>query len=82
MFVDFNRVFKGKPQTELKIPDAMIEHLSSKLPQGLRYRATEDGNCEIISEGESVTVGGLLFTPSEEQRKVLGKKYTVIKCLW
>lgn len=76
MFVDFNRVFKGKPQTELKIPDAMIEHLSSKLPQGLRYRATEDGNCEIISEGESVTVGGLLFTPSEEQRKVLGKKYT------
>ena len=76
MFVDFNRVFKGKPQTELKIPDAMIEHLSSKLPQGLRYRATEDGNCEIISEGESVTVGGLLFTPTEEQRKVLGKKYT------
>ena len=76
MFVDFNRVFKGKPQTELKIPDAMIEHLSSKLPQGLRYRATEDGNCEIISEGESVTVGGLLFTPSEEQRKILGKKYT------
>ena len=76
MFVDFNRVFKGKPQTELKIPDAMIEHLSSHLPQGLRYRATEDGNCEIISEGESVTVGGLLFTPSEEQRKVLGKKYT------
>ena len=76
MFVDFNRVFKGKPQTELKIPDAMIEHLSSKLRQGLRYRATEDGNCEIISEGESVTVGGLLFTPSEEQRKVLGKKYT------
>jgi len=76
MFVDFNRVFNGKPQTELKIPDAMIKHLNANLPQGVRYRATEDGNCEIISEGESVTIGGLLFVPTEEQRKVLGKKYT------
>lgn len=76
MFVDFNRVFNGKPQTELKIPDAMVKHLSANLPQGVRYRATEDGNCEIISEGESVTIGGLLFIPTEDQRKILGKKYT------
>lgn len=76
MFVDFNRVFNGKPQTELKIPDAMIKHLNANLPQGVRYRAREDGSCEIISEGKSVTIGGLLFVPTEEQRKILGKKYT------
>lgn len=77
MFVDFNRVFKGKPQTELKIPEAMVKHLSASLPQGVKYKATDDGNCEIVSEGESVTVGGLLFVPTEEQLKVLGKRYTL-----
>lgn len=76
MFVDFNRVFKGKPQTELKIPDAMVKHLSANLPKGVTYRATDDGMCEIISEGESVTIGGILFVPTETQRKVLGKKFT------
>lgn len=76
MFVDFNRVFNGKPQTELKIPDAMIKHLNTKLPPGVMYRATEDGNCEIISAGESVTVGGLIFVPTDEQLKILGKKCT------
>ena len=39
MFVDFNRVFSGKPQTELKVPDAMVEHLSSQLPLGVRYNS-------------------------------------------
>ena len=76
MFVDFNRVFSGKPQTELKVPDAMVEHLSSQLPLGVRYRATDDGNCEIIADGESVNVGGLVLVPTDEQKKVLGKKFT------
>lgn len=77
MFVDFNRIFKGKPQTELKIPDAMVEHLSSKLPKGVRYRADENGNCEIVSDGEPITIGGLLFVPNEEEKKILGKKFSV-----
>ena len=77
MFVDFNRVFNGKPQTELKIPDAMVEHLNTSLPQGVKYRATENGNCEIVSDGGSVTFGGFLFVPSEEHKKILGKKFTM-----
>lgn len=77
MFVDFNRVFKGKPQTELKIPDAMVEHLSSKLPDGVRYKADESGNCEIVSEGGPINIGGLLFVPTEEQKKVLGKTFSM-----
>ena len=77
MFVNFNRVFNSKPQTELKIPDAMVKHLSSKLPKGIRYKATEDGNCEIVSEGENINIGGLLFVPTEEHKKILGKKFTL-----
>ena len=77
MFVDFNRVFNGKPQTELMIPDAMVEHLNTSLPQGVKYRATENGNCEIVSDGGSVTFGGFLFVPSEEHKKILGKKFTI-----
>ena len=77
MFVDFNRVFKGKPQTELRIPDAMVEHLSSRLPEGVRYRADDNGNCEIVSEGGPISFGGLIFVPTEEDKKVLGKKFSV-----
>lgn len=77
MFVDFNKIFKGKPQTELKIPNAMVEHLSSKLPRGVRYRADENGNCEIVSEGGPITFGGLIFVPTEEHKKVLGEKFSI-----
>lgn len=77
MFVDFNRVFNSKPQTELKIPDAMLEHLNASLPKGVKYRTTENGNCEIVSDGGSVTFGGFLFVLSEEHKKILGKKFTI-----
>ena len=76
MFVDFNKVFNKKPQTELKIPEAMVEHLNSSLPQGVRYVADEEGNCRIVSERESFTIGGFLYEPTEEHKKVLGKKFT------
>ena len=77
MFVDFNRVFSGKPQTELKIPDALVKHLSSNLPKGVKYKSTRNGNVEIVSEGESVNIGGLIFVPTEEHLKILGKKYSL-----
>lgn len=54
MFVDFNRVFNNKPQTELKIPKAMIDKLNVSLPKGVRYVADEDGNCRIVSEKRHV----------------------------
>lgn len=76
MFVDFNRVFNNKPQTELKIPKAMIDKLNVSLPKGVRYVADEDGNCRIVSEKGTFTIGGLLYKPTEESQKVLGKNFT------
>lgn len=76
MFVDFNRVFNNKPQTELKIPDALVDRLNANLPTGVRYVADDDGNCRIVSEEGSFTIGGLIYKPTEEHKKVLGKKFT------
>lgn len=76
MFVDFNRVFNNKPQTELKIPDALVDRLNANLPTGVRYVADEEGNCRIVSEEGSFTIGGLIYKPTEEHKKVLGKKFT------
>ena len=76
MFVDFNRVFNNKPQTELRIPDAMVEHLNSNLPAGVRYKADENGNCVIVSEEGSINIGGMVLNPTEEHRKILGKNFT------
>ena len=76
MFVDFNRVFNSKPQTELRIPDAMVEHLNSKLPRGVKYKADDNGNCEIVSDFGSMTIGGLILVPTDEHKKILGKNFT------
>ncbi len=76
MFVDFNKVFNQKPQTELRIPDAMVEHLNSTLPDGVRYVADDNGNCHIDFENDSITIGGLIFKPTDEHKKVLGKNFT------
>ena len=58
MFVDFNRVFSDKPQTELKIPDALVNHLNMNLPTGIKYVVDSKGNCRITTEGDSVVLGG------------------------
>ena len=76
MFVDFNRVFNNKPQTELKIPEALVEKLNENLPKGVRYVADEEGNCRIVSEEGSITIGGFFYKPTDESKKVLGKNFT------
>ena len=50
MFVDFNRVFSDKPQTELKIPDALVNHLNMNLPTGIKYVVDSKGNCRITTD--------------------------------
>lgn len=75
MFVDFNSVFK-KNQQKLSVPESLLKYLSKSLPNGLRYEALPDGNCSIVAESGNTSYGDLLFKPTEEQKKILGEKYT------
>ena len=76
MFVDFNRVFKGKPQSQLAVPPALIEYLNRSLPEGVKYVADENGNCVITGTDNSFTLGGFSLDLTDEQKKILGKHYT------
>ena len=77
MFVDFDKVFNSKPQSEMKVPDALIQSLSEQLPPGLKYIADEDGSCRIVSnEREPITIGGFKYKPTDKQLQVLGNEYT------
>lgn len=77
MFVDFNKVFNNKkPQARITIPPALISHLNKSLPTGVKYIAEDDGTCRIIGENGSLTVGGCIFEPTKEQKKILGENYT------
>lgn len=76
MFVDFNKTFNKKKQNDIKVPNALAEYLSEKLPNGLKYNIKEDMIYAVPKEGERISFGGLSFTPTEEQRKILGKNPT------
>lgn len=76
MFVNFNDVFNNKPQTELKVPEAMLKYLSEDLPEGMSYASDEHGTCHITFENENVTISGITLNPTEEQRKILGNDFT------
>ena len=73
MFVSFNKVFNKKPQSQTEVPQAMLDHMNSQLPKGIKYISSDDGRCTIVSENGSFTLGGIVFRPTEEQRKILGK---------
>lgn len=76
MFVSFNKVFNKKPQSQTEVPQAMLDHMNSQLPKGIKYISSDDGRCTIVSENGSFTLGGIVFRPTEEQKKILGKNYT------
>lgn len=76
MFVDFNKVFQNKPQTEITVPSAFVNYMNKSLPSGVKYMVEADGTCVIAGEGESYTIGGLVFSPTEEQKNILGKNFT------
>ena len=77
MYVDFNKVFKSKSQTQYDIPPALVKYLSRFLPKGLTYRAIRNGNCVAVSTSESCNIGGFRFEPTADQKKILGKNYSV-----
>lgn len=76
MFVDFNRVFKNKTQTQLSVPNVFIDYMNRSLPTGVKYVIDSDGHCVITSTTESCNIGGFKFVPTEEQKKILGKNFT------
>ena len=76
MFVDFNRVFKNKPQTQITVPNALVSYMNKSLPDGVKYVVDKNGNCVISSDAESISIGGFVFKPTDEQKRTLGKKYT------
>lgn len=71
MFVDFNRVFKNKPQTQLAVPPAFVDYVNRSLPEGVKYIVDQNGNCVITSTSESCTIGGFTFKPTDEQKRFL-----------
>lgn len=77
MFVEFDKVFKKKTQNELRIPDSLLAHMSKSLPEGLSYNADPDGNCYIVADSGEIKISGLLFRPTEEQRRILGENFTI-----
>ena len=76
MFVDFNRVFKNKTQTQLSVPNVLIDYMNRSLPTGIKYVIDSNGHCVITSTTESCNIGGFKFVPTEEQKKILGKNFT------
>lgn len=76
MFVNFNKIFKEKQPTEHAIPPALLDYFNSSLPKNLRYIDDGKGNFILVSEAESINIGGFRFAPTIEQKKILGEHYT------
>lgn len=75
MFVDFNRLMKQEEEPKSRIPEALVEYLNKKLPEGVKYHKTKDGDyCLLPDENGNFSMGELVFKPNEHQKKVLGKK--------
>lgn len=77
MFVDFDKVFNDKPQPQLRVPDAFVGYLNKQLPDGLVYKIDEEGTCVITGGEDSFTLGGFEYVISSEDKKILGKNYTI-----
>lgn len=74
---NFNKVFNNPlPQSSQKIPDSYAKYISQALPKGLRYVSIGEGACAIADENGEYTISGLIFCPTEEQKKVLGENYS------
>lgn len=74
MLSNFNKVFNNPlPQPQQKIPASYAEYISKSLPEGIRYIPIEQGGCAIVSDTDKLTISGLQFCPTDEQKKILGK---------
>lgn len=76
MFVDFNQTFKGKPLSETKVPDLVVNKLSESLPEGVKYVADKNGTVRIVSETGEISLGGFDVKLPEDFKAVLGQNAT------
>lgn len=78
MFVNFDEVFNGNPQTDMRIPDALAEKLSDELPEGFKYIVSKSGDNMVISStnNSNVTIGGMLIVPTANQLATLGTEFS------
>lgn len=76
MFTNFNDAFKGKPLSERKVSDVMLNYLSKDLPEGVRYISDDHGNLIVASENKSIQIGGFRLIVSDEIKKALGSNCT------
>lgn len=74
MFVDFNKIMKPKEEPKSQIPDALVEYLNQKLPEGVKYHKTKDGDYQLVPDGKgNFSMGDLVFRPNEHQKQILGE---------
>ena len=77
MFVDFKSAIKNKNSNEKMLPKALVDYLSSKLPNGVKYKQIEAGVLIIIpTEKEEMRVSGLTPKLNEHQKEVLGSSFS------
>lgn len=74
MFVNFDDVFNDKPQTEMTVPQELVDLLSSELPEGLRYSRDESGRFVYITSNDSIKIDGFVFKPTNEQKQIIGDR--------
>lgn len=81
MFVNFNNIFKGKPQSQQKVPQVLIDEMNKDLNDNLKdyleFEALDDGACVLRQKDSSagnITLNGLAYELTEEQKNILGTK--------
>lgn len=70
VFVDFNRVFKNRPQTEISVPASFASYLNSSLPKGFKYVVSADGTYTAVCEEQKYTISGFELNPTSEQKRL------------
>lgn len=76
MFVNFNNIFKGKPQSQQKVPQVIVEEMNRSLDNDLKaylqFEALDDGTCILRNNTKKLKIGGFLYDFTEEQKDILG----------
>ena len=77
MFANFNKAFKDKSIKEKKVPDAILNYLSSTTPKGTKYISDENGNLNLVADCGRISIGGFHPKITDDMKKVLGENYTM-----
>ena len=82
MFVDFKSAIKKMNANGKPLPQALVDYLSSKLPDRVKYQQIEAGVLIIMpDEKYKLEISGLVPNLTEHQKEVLGDNYSQEKLL-